>query len=345
MIRFAVIGTNWITQSFIDAAHATGKMQLTAVYSRHLAQAYAFGEPNKAQYFFDSLDDLGNCAQVDAVYIASPNSFHYPHTLAMLQHKKHVICEKPLASNVHEVESMIACAHENQVVLFEAFKTAYLPNFSAIQQALPRLGKLRKVFLNYCQYSSRYQRYLDGENPNTFNPAFSNGSIMDIGYYCLASAVSLFGEPDSLNASATLLDSGVDAHGHVSMNYAGHGAGEGFDVVLFHSKVSNSDIPSEIQGEDGTLVIEKISECQKVTFTPRGGQPEVISQTQQENTMYYEAEVFAKLVQYQSIDHAGINVSRSTAKILTQVRALTGVEFPADAAIPPETVVVPNTRG
>lgn len=164
---------------------------------------------------------------------------------------------------MHEVESMIACAHENQVVLFEAFKTAYLPNFSAIQQALPRLGKLRKVFLNYCQYSSRYQRYLDGENPNTFNPAFSNGSIMDIGYYCLASAVSLFGEPDSLNASATLLDSGVDAHGHVSMNYAGHGAGEGFDVVLFHSKVSNSDIPSEIQGEDGTLVIEKYLNARK----------------------------------------------------------------------------------
>ena len=115
--------------------------------------------------------------------------------------------------------------------------------------------------------------------------------------------------------------------------------------MLFHSKVSNSDIPSEIQGEDGTLVIEKISECQKVTFTPRGGQPEIISQPQHENTMYYEAEVFAKLVQYQSVEHAGINVSRSTAKILTQIRALTGVEFPADAAIPPETVVVPNTRG
>lgn len=108
MIRFAVIGTNWITQRFIDAAHATGKMQLTAVYSRHLAQAYTFGEPNKAQYFFDSLDDLGSCEHVDAVYIASPNSFHYPHTLAMLQHKKHVICEKPLASNLQEVESMIA---------------------------------------------------------------------------------------------------------------------------------------------------------------------------------------------------------------------------------------------
>jgi predicted dehydrogenase len=57
------------------------------------------------------------------------------------------------------------------------------------------VGKVRKAFINYCQYSSRYQRYLDGENPNTFNPAFSNGSIMDIGFYCLASAVALWGEP------------------------------------------------------------------------------------------------------------------------------------------------------
>lgn len=93
-----------------------------------------------------------------------------------------MICEKPLASNQAEVDAAIACARENQVVLFEAFKTAYLPNFHLLRQALPKVGKLRKVFFNYCQYSSRYQRYLDGENPNTFNPAFSNGSIMDIGF-------------------------------------------------------------------------------------------------------------------------------------------------------------------
>lgn len=68
------------------------------------------------------------------------------------------------------------------VVLFEAFKTASLPNFLLLQQSLPKIGKVRKAFINYCQYSSRYQRYLDGENPNTFNPAFSNGSIMDIGF-------------------------------------------------------------------------------------------------------------------------------------------------------------------
>lgn len=154
-----------------------------------------------------------------------------------------MICEKPLASNQREAEQLVACARENQVVLFEAFKSAYLPNFTALQQALPKVGRLRKAFINYCQYSSRYPRYLAGENPNTFNPQFSNGSIMDIGYYCTASAVALFGAPQSVLASATLLDTGVDAHGTVCLNYGD------FDVTLSHSKVSDSAIPSEIQGK------------------------------------------------------------------------------------------------
>ncbi|PWC23457.1 hypothetical protein EH206_19835 [Brenneria nigrifluens DSM 30175 = ATCC 13028] len=65
--------------------------------------------------------------------------------------------------------------------------------------------QLRKALLNYCQFSSRYPSYLAGENPNTFNPAFSNGSIMDIGFYCLAFAVALWRRLSRVLASATLL--------------------------------------------------------------------------------------------------------------------------------------------
>ncbi|VEC49168.1 Possible oxidoreductase [Klebsiella aerogenes] len=86
-------------------------------------------------------------------------------TRLFLSHKKHVICEKPLASNLQEVEAAIALAKENNVVLFEAFKTASLPNFLLLKETLAKVGKLRKAFINYCQYSSRYQRYLDGEKP------------------------------------------------------------------------------------------------------------------------------------------------------------------------------------
>lgn len=324
MIRFAVVGTNWITERFIDAAHESGKMKLTAIYSRKLEQAQAFGANYPVEHFFDSLEALAQSDVIDAVYIASPNSLHCQQSLLFLSHKKHVICEKPLASNLREVEQLVACAREHQVVLFEAFKSAHLPNFLALQQALPKIGKLRKAFINYCQYSSRYPRYLAGENPNTFNPRFSNGSIMDIGYYCVASTVALFGAPQSVLASATLLDTGVDAHGSVCLNYGD------FDVVISHSKVSNSTIPSEIQGEEGTLVIDKISEVQGVVLTPRGEHSQVLTQPQHINTMLYEAQVFADLVEQQQVEHVGLENSLIVASLLTEIRRQTGVVFPAD---------------
>lgn len=325
MIRFAVIGTNWITRQFVDAAHETGKYKLTAIYSRSLEQAQSFANDYPVEHLFTSLEAMAQSDVIDAVYIASPNSLHAPQTELFLRHKKHVICEKPLASNIDEAERVIAAARENQVVLFEAFKTANLPNFQQLQQALPKLGQIRKAFINYCQYSSRYQRYLDGENPNTFNPAFSNGSIMDIGFYCLASAIALWGEPQKIQASASLLESGVDAHGVVMLDYGD------FSVTLQHSKVSDSTLPSEIQGEAGALVIEKISECQKVSFVPRGSKAQDLSQPQHINTMLYEAEEFARLVENNEVDHPGLEVSRITAKVQTEIRRQTGVVFPADA--------------
>ncbi|MGZ0752474.1 Gfo/Idh/MocA family protein [Kluyvera sichuanensis] len=324
MIRFAVIGTNWITRQFVDAAHETGKYKLTAVYSRSLEQAQTFANDYPVEHLFTSLDAMAQSEDIDAVYIASPNSLHFPQTKLFLQHKKHVICEKPLASNLHEVEQAIALAQENQVVLFEAFKTASLPNFQILQQSLEKVGPVRKAFINYCQYSSRYQRYLDGENPNTFNPAFSNGSIMDIGFYCLAAAVALWGEPKQVQASASLLDSGVDAHGIAVLDYGD------FSVTLQHSKVSDSTLPSEIQGEAGALVVEKISECQKVSFIPRGSKAQDLSQPQHINTMLYEAEEFARLVENNEVDHPALEVSRITAKVQTEIRRQTGVVFPAD---------------
>ena len=332
MIRFAIVGTNWITRQFVDAAHETGKMKLTAVYSRSLDQAQSFSKDYRVEHLFTSLEQMAQSEDVDAVYIASPNALHCQQALLFLQHKKHVICEKPLASNLREVEAMIACARDNQVVLFEAFKTASLPNFLILQQSLPKVGKLRKALINYCQYSSRYQRYLDGENPNTFNPAWSNGSIMDIGYYCLATAVSLWGEPYKVTATASLLESGVDAHGTVVMDYGD------FDVTLLHSKVSQSLVPSEIQGEEGSLVIEQVSECQRVSFMPRGARVQDLSHPQHINTMLYEAETFARLVENHEINHAGLGTSRATAKLLTEIRQQTGVVFPADGL--PDDVAV-----
>ncbi|MEX8812774.1 Gfo/Idh/MocA family protein, partial [Salmonella enterica] len=80
MIRFAVIGTNWITRQFVDAAHETGKFRLAAVYSRSLEQAQSFANDYPVEHLFTSLEAMAQSDAIEAVYIASPNSLHFSQT-------------------------------------------------------------------------------------------------------------------------------------------------------------------------------------------------------------------------------------------------------------------------
>ncbi|UJF16916.1 Gfo/Idh/MocA family oxidoreductase [Vibrio sp. SS-MA-C1-2] len=324
MLNLAIIGTNWITEKFIDASHQSGEFTLKAIYSRQLKHAEFFAKNYQQTEQYDDLVALAHATNIDAVYIASPNSLHYQQALLMLKNGKHVICEKPLASNLAQVEEMYQVAKENNVILFEAFKTPFLPNFQVIKDNLAQLGSIRHGLINYCQYSSRYQKYLNGENPNTFNPRFSNGSIMDIGYYCLGAAIELFGRPNSVKAEAFLLESGVDGNGSVILNYGD------FNIVILHSKVSDSKIDSEIQGESGSLVISHISECDSVTLMTREGKTEQLMVPQEENSMIYEAQAFADQINANNPDLAAQQRSLIVAEILTEIRQQTGVLFPAD---------------
>ncbi|MCG9693611.1 Gfo/Idh/MocA family oxidoreductase [Vibrio sp. Isolate22] len=325
MIKFAVIGTNWITQKFVQAAHESQSMQLTAVYSRNLDSAAQFAQEFDVETTYDSLDALANDNRVEAVYIASPNSLHCEQSILMMEHGKHVICEKPVASNITEATRMFEVAEKNGVVLFEAYKSQFLPNFKQVQLGLEKIGKVHKAHINYCQYSSRYQKYLNGENPNTFNPAFSNGSLVDIGFYCVAATVALFGEPENAQASAKLLESGVDAHGCAIFQYPE------FDVTLAHSKVSDSYAPSEIQGEQGAIIIDHIAECTDVKIRYRDGSIENLTQVQSNNSMSYEAQAFAGCI---GGDHTTQTDTKqralTVAKLITKMRQQVGVVYPAD---------------
>lgn len=325
MIRLAVIGTNWISHRFMSAIKDEGRMTPVAIYSRSMESANRF-----ASSYTDNLtcyDDLELflCSDgFDAVYIASPNACHFQQAKRLLQAGKHVMCEKPLASNFFEVKKLFEVAKENNVVLFEAFMTHYLPNFQYLPQWLLRIGTLRRVVLNFCQLSSRWPQYLAGEQPNAFNVAFSSGSIMDIGYYCVSSAVALFGLPLNIYAIATKLESGLDLQGSCHLQY------EGFDVLISHSKVSQSWLSSEFQGSDGTLVIGNVSHCSPVEFISIDGQREPLSLLQHDNPMMYEVKHFVDRVLLGEMDPKDTALAIQTASVLTNIRRQCGIIFPAD---------------
>lgn len=326
MIHFGVIGTSRITEDFIRCAKRHGEFSLAAVYSRTEEQGRIFAAKHGAKHVFTDLQEMAESDLVDAVYIASPNSLHASQAVLLMSHGKHVLCEKPMASNRRELASMVEASKENQVLLMEAMKSTFIPNFQAVKQTIPKIGKVRKFFSNFCQYSSRYDEYKAGEVPNAFNPAFSNGSIMDIGVYCIFPAVYLFGKPNKVSANAIMLPTGIDGAGSIILHYSD------MEVIISHSKITNSEAVNEIQGENGIIVIDKISTPRMVKVIYRDGSSEDISQEQCNDFMYYEVKEFIQLLKNNKIQSSmnTLQISLDVMEIMDDCRKQIGLIFPAD---------------
>lgn len=337
-VRFGVIGTNFITDWLIEGAKEDARFELSAVCSRSIDTGRAFAAKYGISHVFTSVEDMACSDCVDAVYVASPNFLHASQSIICMSHGKHVLCEKPLASNAVEARRMVEASRINGVCLMEAMKTTLTPNFKTVIEHMGDVGRVRRYFSSYCQYSSRYDRYKSGELPNAFNPTMSNGAIMDIGVYTIYPMVVLFGQPKEVIATGMLLPSGADGQGSAIFKY------EHMDACVIYSKISDSALRSEIQGEEGVLSIGAINHMNDIKFMPRtanlgGGIKgqccvEDLSARQGHNGYYYEVAEFISLVQagkLQSKINSHDN-SVMTMEIIDEIRRQIGVVFPADSA-------------
>lgn len=326
MINFATVGTSWITEEFITTGQTFPEFCLYSVYSRSEEKAKAFSEKHGAKKYYTDLSDMLSDKNIDAVYIASPNSLHCSQAIAAMNAGKHVICEKPAASNLRELDEMLSCAEKNGVLFMEAFKSILMPGFIACKENLSKAGLLRSVYINFSKYSSRYDAHKRGDNVNTFKAEFSNGAVMDLGVYCIWPMVALFGEPKDVKAFGITVPGGVDGAGTAVFLY------DTFTVTLNYSKVSNSFLPSEIQGEDATICIDKFNIPEKVSVVYRDGRTENIPVDQRVDSMCYEIEEFMSCIN-SGLTESAVNtrkMSRSVMKILDEIRRQTGIVYPAD---------------
>ena len=324
-IRFGVIGTGKIVDNFLKSALTHENFEFVAMYSRSLEKAKDFGEKYGATKFFDNLESFSKCEDIDAVYIASPNSLHSSQAIMCIKNNKHVLCEKPMASNLREVKKMISLAEEKGVLLMEAMRITVLPNFLRVKENLHKIGKIRRYFASYCQYSSRYDKYKEGIILNAFKRELSNGSLMDIGVYCIHPMIALFGKPNGIVSQAVFLENGIDGQGTAMVSY-GDTSG-----LIMYSKISDSKLPLEIQGEDGTILIDSIL-FKNVKIIYRNGKEEVISIKQREDDMYYELDEFINVINNNEIDSMKNSHKNSliAIELMDKIRSQIGLEFPAD---------------
>ena len=327
-LKIGMIGTNFISDDFCEAAAQVPGAELFAVYSRKQETGDAFAAKHNIPRVYTDYDEFLDSG-LDAVYVASPNFAHCPQTLKALDRKKHVLCEKVMAVNEQEVRSMIDCALENNVVLLEAMRPDFDPAYDLIEQNLPRIGKLRRATFEFCQYSSRYDSFREGIIQNAFNPELGNAAVMDIGVYCIHSLVRLFGAPKNVKAFSTKLSNGFDGSGIVLLEY------EDMTAEAVYSKIAVSVNPSVLQGEDGSIMIDYISKPESVSLRLResardtlaGGAIEKLPYTPVKNNMIFEIQEFLKLVEKKEVDHKYLKYSLDTIRVLDEVRRQTGIRF------------------
>lgn len=335
-IRFGVVGTNFITDWVIAGAREDERFELTAVYSRTQERGEEFAAKHGIPHVFTSLEEMASSDKVDAIYIASPNYMHAQQSILCMSHGKHVLCEKPLASNAREAREMVAAAKQYGVTFMEAMKSTLSPSFRAVQENLHRIGTPRRYFASFCQYSSRYDKFKQGEILNAFRPELSNGAMMDIGVYTVYPLVALFGRPQKIDAHGIVLSSGTDGQGAVNLQY------EGMNATLLYSKIANSLLPAEIEGEDGNIIIDRIQTPIDVRFYPRQApasgkearsEGEQLTIPDSHNEYYHEIKEFINLIEQGCIESKINSHENSIAsmEIIDEVRRQLGVVFPADA--------------
>lgn len=263
--RVGIIGTNTISDAFVAACRASGALEPAGVLSRNPATAATFADRHGLALRHTDLDAFVADPGIDAVYVASPNLAHAGQAAAAIAAGKHVLCEKVLAPTPEEAEALFDAAASRGVVLLEAMRALHEPGMATIAETLPRLGRIWQAQLHKSQYSSRYDAVRAGGMENAFDPSLGNSALADIGVYCLQPALHLFGAPERVDVATRRLASGFEAAGSLVLHH------RDAVVVCTWSKVTTQRVPSWIEGEDGTLVIDSIADATGVRLVARDG--------------------------------------------------------------------------
>ena len=323
-VGIGFVGTGKISRQFAAAVNRTAGVLPCLVFSRDAATGDRYAKECGVDAATDSWAGFLNDSSLDAVYIATPNSVHFSQALDALRAGKHVLCEKPLTTDAARFDRLAAEARARGLVLMEGMRILHDPVFSLIREGIKRIGKIRRARLIYCQYSSRYDKFKEGTVLNAFNPALSNAAVMDIGVYPASLAVALFGPARSIRAKSTFLYNGFEGEGEATLAY------DGFDTTLVWSKIRDASEESAVEGENGTLLIDRLSGTTRIEVLYPNGRLETIPYAPAENNMVYEAADFRDAISGKFDPAPFLAVSRMTVKTLDAVRYAAGIVFPSD---------------
>ena len=248
ILHWGLLSTANINRSLIAPLRASSRNRLAAVASRDAAKGQAYAQKWQIERVFDSYEAMLASPDIDAVYISLPNKLHAEWTVKAANAGKHVLCEKPLATTLADVDTMIAAAKANNVVVTEAFMYRHHPQTLKVKEIIDsgRIGEVRLV-------RGSFTFTLRDRGNVRVNAGLDGGSVWDVGCYPISYARTMIGaEPAEVQGMQVIGESGVDETFVGTMHFS-NGAYAQFDSG-FHAPFRMN---MEIVGSEGLIVIPR----------------------------------------------------------------------------------------
>jgi predicted dehydrogenase len=247
-LRIGILGAARIApRALVEPARDCPRVEVVSVAAREPERARAFAEKHALSRWDPSYEALVTSPDLDAVYVALPNGAHAPWSIRALAAGKHVLCEKPIASNGEEANEMVRAADEHGRVLMEAFHYRYHPLAHRVVEIARsgELGALRDSSVTF-----------HVEIPDTdvrYDLALAGGALMDLGCYTVHWARTLAGEPSVVSARATTGPPGVDVAMEATLRFSSDVTGR---ISCSMAKGVERRMHLEVQCERGAIVVD-----------------------------------------------------------------------------------------
>ena len=219
-MRLGILGAAGITErALLEPAAVVDGVEAWAVAARDPERAKAYAAEHGIPKVFDTYDELLSEPSIDAVYVPLANSLHAEWAIAAVQSGKHVLCEKPLASNAQQAAEVVAAATACGKLIVEAFHWRYHP-------MAERMLELGRAIAPLTEVEASFSVAIPSDDVR-YDLELAGGALMDLGCYCVHMLRTLTGaEPTVLEAEGVEGPRGIDVSMTASLRFPAEHQGE-----------------------------------------------------------------------------------------------------------------------
>jgi predicted dehydrogenase len=323
MIRWGVIGPGGIATGFAEAMQWAEGGTITAVASRSVERAEAFGDRFDIPTRYSEYDALAADPDVDVVYVATPHSRHEVDTIALLRAGKHVLCEKPLALNARQATRMAAEARSRGLFLMEAIWSRFLPAYRSLMDVIGA-GRIGEPMLVEADFG--FRRPVDPGH-RLFARELGGGALLDLGIYPIQLCTLVLGPIERVVSDGVVGETGVDEMVTALLHHSKGRLG----VVKAAIRV-NLTCTARVAGTEGVIELPAMMHCPNSLTVSSAAGVDRIDASYEGNGLRFEIDEVHRCLDEgrTESDVIPLNESIALATTLDAIRGDLGVVYPGE---------------